>query len=47
MAITLEQTIAKQHGNWSSRLLSSQAFWVFIAILMACVFLSFATQGVS
>lgn len=45
MALTLEQTIAKQHGNWSSRLLSSQAFWVFVAILIACVFLSFATQA--
>jgi ribose transport system permease protein len=45
MALTLEQTIAKQQSSWSSRLFSSQAFWVFIAIVVACVFLSFATKA--
>ena len=45
MAITLEQTIAKRQHNWLSALLSNQTFWVFVAILVACVFLSFATKA--
>jgi ribose transport system permease protein len=45
MTITLEQTIAKQQGTWSSRLLSSQTFWVFVAIIVACVYLSFASKA--
>ena len=45
MAVTLEQTIAKRQHNWSSSLLSSQAFWVFVAIIVACIFLSFATKA--
>ena len=45
MALTLDQTIAKQGTNWSSRLLSSQAFWVFIAIVLACIYLSFASKA--
>lgn len=45
MAITLEQTIAKRQGNWWNAVLSSQAFWVFIAILVACVYLSFASKA--
>jgi len=40
MALTLDQTIAKQGTTWSSRLLSSQVFWVFIAIVVACIFLA-------
>ncbi len=45
MSITLEQTIAKRQDNWYTSLINSQAFWVLIAILIACVFLSFATQA--
>jgi ribose transport system permease protein len=45
MAVTLEQTIAKRQGSWSSSLLSSQAFWVFIAIVAACIYLSFASKA--
>ena len=45
MAITLEQTIAKRETTWASRLLSSQTFWVLIAILAACVYLSFASEA--
>jgi ribose transport system permease protein len=45
MAVTLEQTIAKQQTTWSQRLFSSQAFWVFVAIVVACVFLSIATKA--
>lgn len=45
MAITLEQTIAKRQGNWLTGVLNSQAFWVLVAIIAACIFLSFATQA--
>lgn len=45
MAVTLEQTIAKRQHNWASSLLSSQTFWVLIAILLACVYLSFASEA--
>jgi ribose transport system permease protein len=45
MAVTLEQTIAQRQHNWLSALLKSQAFWVFVAIIVACVFLSFATDS--
>lgn len=45
MSITLEQTIAKRQGNWFNSLISSQAFWVFIAIVLACVYLSFASKA--
>src|SRR3569833_2398980 len=40
MALTLEQTIAKRQGNWLSGLLSSQTFWVFVAIIVACIILA-------
>src|SRR5687767_13561081 len=45
MAVTLEQTIAQKQHSWLSAILNSQAFWVLIAILLACVFLSFATDA--
>jgi ribose transport system permease protein len=45
MAATLEQTIAQKQHGWLSAVLNSQAFWVLIAILLACVFLSFATDA--
>jgi ribose transport system permease protein len=45
MAVTLEETIGKQQHSWSSRLLSSQTFWVVIAILIACIYLSFASRA--
>jgi ribose transport system permease protein len=45
MAMSLEQSIAGRQDNWASRLLSSQAFWVFVAIIAACIFLSFATTA--
>ena len=40
MAVTLEQTIDKRQQSWTSSLLSSQTFWVFVAIIVACVFLA-------
>lgn len=45
MTLSLEQTIAKRQHSWVSKLLSNQTFWVFVAILVACVFLSFATKA--
>ena len=45
MAVTLEQTIAHRQHNWLSTIMSNQAFWVVIAIVLACIFLSFATDA--
>jgi ribose transport system permease protein len=45
MAITLEQTIAKRQSSLANRLLSSQTFWVFIAILVFALYLTFATNA--
>ena len=45
MTTTLDQTIAKKQHNWRSTLLKSQTFWVLIAIIAACVFLSLATDS--
>jgi ribose transport system permease protein len=45
MAITLEQTIGQRQHNWLSAILGSQAFWVLVAIVLACIFLSFATDA--
>lgn len=45
MAMTLEQTIARKQNNWFTSALNSQALWVIVAILLACIFLSFATQA--
>ncbi|MEX6505199.1 ABC transporter permease [Jiella sp. M17.18] len=45
MAISLEQTIDhRQHGRLSA-LLSSQTFWVVVAVAIACIYLSFATNS--
>jgi ribose transport system permease protein len=45
MAVSLEQTIEHKQHNWLSLVLTSQAFWVTIAMLLACVFLSFSTDA--
>lgn len=45
MTITLDQTIAQRQHNWLSSLLKSQAFWVFVSIIAACLFLSLATDS--
>jgi len=45
MAVTLDQTIAHKQHTFLSRLLSSQTFWVVIAVILACLFLSFATDA--
>ncbi len=45
MAITLDQTIAQKQQSWLSAKLGSQTFWVVIAIVLACLFLSYATDS--
>ena len=45
MAITLDQTIEQKQRTWLSQLLASQMFWVLVAVLLACVYLSFATDS--
>ncbi|AZO12123.1 MULTISPECIES: ABC transporter permease [unclassified Mesorhizobium] len=45
MAVTLDQTIAQKQHTFVSRMLSSQTFWVVIAVILACLFLSFATDA--
>ena len=45
MAITLDQTIAQRQHNWLSSVFGSQTFWVLIAVVLACIFLSFATDS--
>src|SRR4030095_2607099 len=41
----LDQTIAHKQHTWLSRLLNTQTFWVLIAVLLACLYLSFATDS--
>lgn len=45
MAITLDQTIGQKQQSWLSAQLSSQTFWVLVAVVLACIFLSFATDS--
>lgn len=45
MAATLDQTIAQKQHTALSRLLSSQTFWVVIAVVLACLFLSAVTDS--
>lgn len=45
MAVTLDQTIAQKQHTFLSRLFSNQTFWVVIAVILACLFLSFATNS--
>src|SRR5215218_2257018 len=45
MIITLDQTIAQKQQGWVAMILGSQTFWVLIAVILACVFLTFATDS--
>jgi len=45
MAVTLDQTIAQKQHTIFSRIFASQTFWVVIAVILACIFLSFATDA--
>jgi len=45
MAATLDQTIAQKQHTLLSRVFANQTFWVVIAVILACLFLSFATDS--
>jgi ribose transport system permease protein len=45
MAITLEDTIKQRQHNWLGWILSRQSIWVLLAVIAACIFLSFATES--
>src|SRR3954471_11791380 len=45
MAITLDQTIEQKQQSWISAKLGSQTIWVLVVVILACIFLSFATDS--
>ncbi|MDQ0322833.1 ribose transport system permease protein [Pararhizobium capsulatum DSM 1112] len=45
MAVTLDQTIEHRQQGWLSAVLGGQTFWVLISVILACIFLSFATDS--
>src|SRR5208282_3837503 len=45
MAVELDVPVQQQGQTWISWLVSRQAFWVFIALVVACLFLTFATNS--
>jgi len=45
MAITLDQTIGQKQRSWLASILGGQTFWVLIAVILACIFLSMATDS--
>jgi ribose transport system permease protein len=45
MSVTLDQAIAQKEHSWGNRILGSQTLWVLLAIVLACIFLSFATDA--
>ncbi|WOS66651.1 ABC transporter permease [Sinorhizobium fredii] len=44
MAITLDRAIGQRQQSWVTSVLASQTFWVLVAVILACVFLSVATD---
>lgn len=45
MTTSLSKSIAQKQQGWVSSLLGSQTFWVFIAVIVASIALSFATDS--
>ncbi|EAS50446.1 putative permease component, ABC-type sugar transporter [Aurantimonas manganoxydans SI85-9A1] len=45
MAFTLEQPVEHKHPSWLSSMVASQTFWVVVALLAACLYLSLATDS--
>ena len=45
MASIVEERTKPKQTEWLAWLASSQAFWVFVAVCAACIFLSFATNS--
>lgn len=44
MAITLDRAIGQRQQSWVTSVLGSQTFWVLVAVILACLFLSVATD---
>ena len=42
---TLDKAIDQKQQSWHANIFNSQTFWVFLAVIFACVFLSFATNS--
>ena len=45
MTLFLDKTIEQKQQTWLAEKLGSQTFWVFVAVVLACLFLSFATDS--
>lgn len=45
MATMLDQTMAQKRRTLGAAVLANQTFWVLLAVVLACVFLSFATDS--
>lgn len=45
MAVTLEESINRQTRGWAGALLTRQTFWVFVAAVLAFVYLSYASSA--
>jgi ribose transport system permease protein len=45
MTADLDKTIGQKQQSWIAEKLGGQTFWVFVAVVLACVFLSFATDS--
>jgi ribose transport system permease protein len=47
MALTIDQPIVQKQQSLLARMFASQTFWVVIAVILACLFLSFATDAIA
>ncbi|OOG74978.1 ABC transporter permease [Sinorhizobium sp. A49] len=45
MATALDQTMAQKRRTLGAAVLANQTFWVLLAVVLACIFLSFATDS--
>src|SRR5262245_21968671 len=45
MATTPDDSAGDMRQSWVSAILASQTFWVLVAVILACIFLSFATDS--
>ena len=45
MTISLEKAIAQKQQSWLSGVLSNQTIWIFFAVVLACLVLTFATDA--
>ena len=45
MALTIDQPIVHKQQSLLTKMFASQTFWVVIAVILACLFLSVATNS--